>query len=128
MCEFGKRVVLMMLQGYKWAISPMFPPACRFVPTCSEYAMEAVERFGALRGGWMAVWRVLRCHPLARGGHDPVVRRGEGVGSESAGAVVETPREDAGGIGGGRGPSTTHDRLSDDHARLRMTDLIEAKN
>jgi uncharacterized protein len=57
--------------GYKWAISPMFPPACRYVPTCSEYAMEAVERYGALRGGWMALGRVLRCHPFA-GGYDPV--------------------------------------------------------
>ena len=89
MREFFKHVALMTLRGYKWAISPMFPPACRYVPTCSEYAMEAVERFGALRGGWMAVGRVLRCHPLARGGHDPVVV--QGAGSESAGAGMETP-------------------------------------
>jgi uncharacterized protein len=119
--QFGKRVVLLMLRGYKWAISPMFPPACRFVPTCSEYAMEAVERFGALRGGWMAVGRVLRCHPLARGGHDPVVRR-------KSGAVVETPREGARSIKADRGPSTTQDRPSDDHAPLRMTELIEVEN
>jgi len=119
MREFGKRVVLGMLRGYKWAISPMFPPACRFVPTCSEYAMEAVERFGALRGGWMAAGRVLRCHPLAGGGHDPVVRRASG--RERAGAVVEAPREGAGGVEADRGPSTTHDRPSDDHASLRMT-------
>jgi hypothetical protein len=97
--QFGKRVVLLMLRGYKWAISPMFPPACRFVPTCSEYAMEAVERLGALRGGWMAVGRVLRCHPLARGGHDPVVGRESGAGSESAGAVVETPLRGGGSAG-----------------------------
>jgi putative membrane protein insertion efficiency factor len=123
MRELAKHVVLVMLRGYKWAISPMFPPACRYVPTCSEYAMEAVERFGALRGGWMAAGRVLRCHPLARGGHDPVVKRG-------AGAVVETPFEGAGGIEGGhrqldgyRDPSTTHDRPSDDHAPRRMTKL-----
>ena len=66
-------VVLRLLRAYKWAISPMFPPACRYVPTCSEYAMEAVERYGALRGGAMAVWRLLRCHPFADGGYDPVV-------------------------------------------------------
>jgi uncharacterized protein len=71
----AKFVALQMLRGYKWAISPMFPPACRFVPTCSEYAMEAVERYGVLRGGWMAMARLLRCHPFARGGHDPVVKR-----------------------------------------------------
>jgi len=69
-------VVLQLLRGYKWAISPMFPPTCRFVPSCSEYAMEAVERYGAMRGGWMALMRLLRCHPFAQGGYDPVVRRG----------------------------------------------------
>ena len=52
----------------------MFPPSCRYVPTCSEYAMEAVERYGAWRGGAMAAWRVLRCHPLAKGGLDAVVK------------------------------------------------------
>ncbi len=68
-------VTLQLLRAYKWAISPMFPPACRYVPTCSEYAMEAVERYGALRGGWMALGRVLRCHPFAHAGYDPVVPR-----------------------------------------------------
>lgn len=61
-----------MLRAYKWAISPLLPPSCRYVPTCSEYAMEAVERFGVLRGGWMAAARLLRCHPLVKGGYDPV--------------------------------------------------------
>jgi putative membrane protein insertion efficiency factor len=121
MRDLAQYVVLTMLRGYKWAISPMFPPACRFVPTCSEYAMEAVERYGALRGAFMAVGRVLRCHPLARGGHDPVVRR-------ESGAVVETPREGARSIERDRRPSTTHERPSDDHASLRMTELIEVEN
>lgn len=74
MRQFAKLVTLRLLQAYKWAISPMFPPACRYVPTCSEYAMEAVERYGALRGGLMALLRLLRCHPFARGGYDPVVK------------------------------------------------------
>ena len=75
MRPFAKVVVLQLLRAYKWAISPMFPPACRYVPTCSEYAAEAIECYGVLRGGWMAGSRLLRCHPFAHGGYDPVVRR-----------------------------------------------------
>jgi putative membrane protein insertion efficiency factor len=75
MRHVAKLVVLGLLRGYKFAISPMISPACRFVPTCSEYAMEAVERYGALRGGLMALGRLLRCHPLSRGGYDPVVKQ-----------------------------------------------------
>jgi len=75
MRQVAKLVVLQMLRAYKFAISPMISPACRFVPTCSEYAMEAVDRYGAVRGGWMALGRLLRCHPLARGGYDPVVKQ-----------------------------------------------------
>jgi putative membrane protein insertion efficiency factor len=70
----AKFITLQLLRGYKWAISPMFPGACRFVPTCSEYAMEAVERYGAVRGSWMALSRLLRCHPFAGSGYDPVPR------------------------------------------------------
>jgi len=70
---FAKCVVLQLLGVYKAWISPMFAPACRYVPTCSEYAMESVERYGALRGGMKAWWRLLRCHPFAHGGYDPVV-------------------------------------------------------
>jgi putative membrane protein insertion efficiency factor len=69
-----KSLGLGLLRLYKRWISPAFPPSCRYVPTCSEYAMEAVERHGALRGGMMSAWRVLRCHPLAKGGLDPVVK------------------------------------------------------
>jgi len=75
MCDFVKLVTLQLLKGYKWAVSPMFPPACRYTPTCSEYAMEAVERYGVLRGGLKAAGRILRCHPFAKGGYDPVVGR-----------------------------------------------------
>ena len=60
------------LRGYKYAISPLLPSACRFHPTCSEYMTEAVERYGAARGVWMGVKRIARCHPLNRGGFDPV--------------------------------------------------------
>ncbi len=69
-----KRIAIVLLRAYKWALSPMLPAACRYIPTCSEYALEAVERHGALLGGLKAAWRVLRCHPFARGGYDPVVR------------------------------------------------------
>ena len=68
-----RSAALLLLRAYKWALSPLFPPACRYVPTCSEYALEAVERYGVLRGAWKAAGRLLRCHPLARGGYDPVV-------------------------------------------------------
>lgn len=64
--------MLACLRLYKALVSPLLPPACRFTPTCSEYAYEAVARHGVLRGGWLATKRVLRCHPLAKGGHDPV--------------------------------------------------------
>jgi putative membrane protein insertion efficiency factor len=68
-----KQAVLGVLHGYKRYVSPLLPPACRFVPSCSEYAMSAVEKHGAIKGLCLAVWRLLRCHPLSRGGYDPVV-------------------------------------------------------
>ena len=61
----------------------MFPVSCRYVPTCSEYAMEAVERYGVLRGIGMAGWRLLRCHPFAKGGLDPVVKNDFGKHTHS---------------------------------------------
>jgi putative membrane protein insertion efficiency factor len=67
-----KPAALWLLRGYKRWISPLLPPACRFVPTCSEYAMEAVEKHGVMGGLALAVWRLLRCNPLSRGGYDPV--------------------------------------------------------
>jgi uncharacterized protein len=75
MRQTARQTALLVLRGYKRWISPMFPPSCRYVPTCSEYAMEAVERYGVLRGGWMAIGRILRCHPFVKGGFDPVVSR-----------------------------------------------------
>jgi len=67
-----KNIVLAALRGYKRHVSPLLPPACRYTPTCSEYAVEAVERYGVLRGSALAVKRLLSCHPFSRGGYDPV--------------------------------------------------------
>ena len=64
--------MLVFLRGYKIAVSPLFRGSCRFLPSCADYAAEAVERHGVLRGTALAVWRVARCHPLCRAGHDPV--------------------------------------------------------
>ena len=60
------------LRGYRYLVSPLLPPACRFHPSCSAYAEEALERHGVLRGGWLAARRVCRCGPWHPGGHDPV--------------------------------------------------------
>ena len=67
-----KRILLAMLRFYKGAISPLLPNACKYTPTCSAYAMEAIEKHGPWRGTLLAVWRVLRCNPFSRGGYDPV--------------------------------------------------------
>lgn len=74
MKNLAQSAALMFLRAYRWLISPMLPPACRYVPSCSEYALEAVARYGALRGAGIAIWRVLRCHPFVAGGYDPVVK------------------------------------------------------
>ncbi len=67
-----KRLVQGLLIGYKRWVSPALPPACRYVPSCSEYAIEALEVHGWLRGSVLSLWRLLRCNPFARGGYDPV--------------------------------------------------------
>jgi len=61
-----------LIRGYQRFISPLFPPSCRFYPSCSEYAYQAIEKHGALRGGWLGVRRISRCHPWNPGGYDPV--------------------------------------------------------
>ena len=66
------RLTILMIRGYQVTLSPLLPSACRYQPTCSAYTIEAVERYGALRGAWMGAGRVLRCHPFVRGGYDPV--------------------------------------------------------
>ena len=67
-----KRAMLASLRFYKRRISPLLPPACKYTPTCSEYAMQAVERYGAVYGGYLAARRLLRCHPFGKSGFDPV--------------------------------------------------------
>ena len=67
-----KKLMLKLIRFYQRNISANTPPACRFQPTCSQYAYTAIERFGALKGGWLALRRLLRCNPFCRGGYDPV--------------------------------------------------------
>jgi len=67
-----QQILIFCLRGYKLLVSPLLPSACRFSPTCSEYMLEAVQKYGAMRGVWMGIRRVLRCHPFHAGGYDPV--------------------------------------------------------
>lgn len=67
-----KKPVILLLRGYKLAISPLLGQRCRFYPSCSEYTMQAIDRFGVVRGGWLGAKRIGRCHPLNEGGPDPV--------------------------------------------------------
>ena len=65
-----KRLLLLIIKFYRTAISPLKPPTCRFYPTCSAYGLEAIQRFGAIKGGWLTIKRICRCHPLHPGGID----------------------------------------------------------
>lgn len=67
-----KRLLMALIRFYRKFISPLFPPVCRFYPTCSQYALEAIEKKGAFLGSIMAIKRILRCHPFSKGGYDPV--------------------------------------------------------
>jgi hypothetical protein len=67
-----RSVALTFIRFYQRFISPLFPPTCRFEPSCSQYGYEAISRYGILRGGWLAVKRICRCHPFNPGGYDPV--------------------------------------------------------
>lgn len=66
------KLLLAFIRFYQYAVSPLIPPRCRYTPTCSQYALEAVKKYGALKGGWLACKRIVRCHPWGGCGHDPV--------------------------------------------------------
>lgn len=88
------RLLILPIAGYRRFISPLLGPRCRFYPSCSAYAVEALQTHGALRGGWLAVWRILRCHPFHPGGFEPVPPARD-ENKKDAGAViasVETER------------------------------------
>jgi putative membrane protein insertion efficiency factor len=67
-----RRALVLVIRGYQLWISPLLPAACRYYPTCSAYAIEAIEKHGAISGSWMAIRRIARCHPFRPGGYDPV--------------------------------------------------------
>ena len=66
------KVMILLITFYRNCISPLFPPTCRFTPTCSQYAQEAIQTYGPLKGSWLALKRILRCHPFGGRGFDPV--------------------------------------------------------
>jgi putative membrane protein insertion efficiency factor len=68
----GTYFLLSLIRAYQLLISPLLPPACRFTPSCSQYAIDAIKCHGPFRGFFMALWRILRCHPFSDGGYDPV--------------------------------------------------------
>lgn len=67
-----RTVLILLVRGYQVTLSPLLPASCRYYPSCSAYAIEALQRYGALRGSWLAVRRIARCHPFRAGGYDPV--------------------------------------------------------
>ena len=70
--QIPKRLLLWLIQFYRVAISPMHRPCCRYIPTCSQYAQQAIQKYGAIKGGYLALRRILRCNPFSKGGYDPV--------------------------------------------------------
>jgi len=72
MTSFLIKPLIWIVRGYQLAISPLLPPSCRFYPSCSHYGYQAVYKYGAFKGSFMAAWRVLRCNPFNPGGYDPV--------------------------------------------------------
>lgn len=73
--KVGERAAISAIEVYRKVISPLFPPSCRFVPSCSLYTADAIREFGVVRGVWLGVRRILKCHPFHPGGFDPIPRR-----------------------------------------------------
>jgi len=70
--QLPQQLLILLVRGYQLTISPVLPPSCRFSPSCSHYTLEALRRYGAVKGSWLGVRRLLRCHPFNPGGFDPV--------------------------------------------------------
>ncbi|MCL5031185.1 MAG: membrane protein insertion efficiency factor YidD [Bacteroidetes bacterium] len=68
-----RNIFVLFIRGYQKFLSPLFPPSCRFYPTCSEYAVQAFQKYGVFKGGTKAAWRILRCNPFNKGGYDPLI-------------------------------------------------------
>ncbi len=72
MTKLLKKIIIALIRFYQLALSPLKQPTCRFSPTCSQYSIEAIERFGVIKGTYLSVRRILKCHPVHEGGYDPV--------------------------------------------------------
>ncbi len=72
-----RRVFIYLIKAYQKGISPMFGPSCRFIPSCSQYAIDAIAHYGVIKGSLKAIWRILRCNPFSKGGYDPAVPEAE---------------------------------------------------
>ncbi|HSE67677.1 MAG TPA: membrane protein insertion efficiency factor YidD [Gemmatimonadales bacterium] len=70
--QLPQQLLILLVRGYQLTISPVLPPSCRFSPSCSHYTLEALRRYGAVKGAWLGARRLLRCHPFNPGGYDPV--------------------------------------------------------
>jgi putative membrane protein insertion efficiency factor len=92
-----RKLIIGLVRLYQWTVSPFLPPSCRFIPNCSEYALQALHDHGPFQGGWLTAKRLLRCHPLAKPGFDPV--------PEHSGRRLRRPRPSGGETKAGSRPA-----------------------
>ncbi|OPL19681.1 MAG: hypothetical protein AVO35_01535 [Candidatus Aegiribacteria sp. MLS_C] len=107
------RILIVSIRWYRRHISPLLPPSCIYTPSCSEYAEEAVRRFGAARGTWLAIRRILRCNPFMQGGYDPVPKR-PGPETEDSSLVSGDSGERSEAAGDDRSPTERGSNVNDD--------------